>query len=846
MIDEAAQGAELKSDEAASDVATGERVENGPEASFELLKARLDKALNDIERIKDERDEYKRQFNLIVKSASWRLTKPLRQIIKAKRFVFPMTSSTEFKLKPVVFRGLDRVGSDFIINGSMPTLDLEFEADNSVISNLPAGFYSFDAKIETPKGTLFFFLYFGRHQKSIKAFNETERVFLSFDSLKQAKQMIQIPEGVRYLRLQVYDFDGQFSISDLRIRHLGSLNILSLLFNTSIRPLLTNPQLLASKIRKAWYCFREGGLLSLKNKLLGGRVSDNYNDWVARFDSFSDGDCERIRIAAEKLDYKPLISIVTPVFNPPINHFRACLDSVINQGYENWELCLSDDCSTDPEVRSVINQYCANDARIKAVFRDSSGHISAATNSALEIATGEYVAFLDHDDELTPDALYMVARELNLHPDAQLIYSDEDKKTSAGMRINPHFKSDWNIELLTQQNYVCHLLVIRKSAIDAVGGLRSEFDGAQDWDLILRVGERLRQEQIRHIPHILYHWTLIPSSTAQSTTAKPYVLEAQCKAVQEHLDRTGQHAKALIWHSISHINIDRSVPVPAPKVSLVILTRDKLSLLKPCVDSLLKETKYRNFEVIIVDNGSVKSETFRYFDEIQIAHSNVRVIRDERPFNFSALNNFGARYCSGEILGFLNNDLKFTHGEWLDRMVAQAIREGVGVVGARLLFPSNLLQHGGVILGIGGVAGHNHKGRPKEDPGYFNRAILSQNLSAVTAACILLRREVFEKIQGFDEKLSVAFNDVDLCLRIREAGFQVIYEPRAELYHYESASRGYENTAEKFERFEREIATMKKRWLPKLANDPFYNPNLTNLSEDFAFAFPPRVQRFWR
>jgi glycosyltransferase involved in cell wall biosynthesis len=759
--------------------------------------------------------------------------------------VLPLVGRVEFPLRPVICRSLAVKGDQYAITGPTPALELEFNAGAVGKDGIRPGVYSFDAHVETPKGTLCFFLYLGRASDSGKGFSEGERFLLRFDDQKKGSQLIRIPAGIRYLRLEVYDFDGQFGISDIKLRHLGSLNVASMVFNSTIRPLLANPRLLISKTRKAYHCVREGGFIALKAKLFGGRVADNYGDWVTRFDSFSKDDVERIRNAAQRLDRKPKISIVTPVFNPPTQHFRACVDSVLNQGYQNWELCLSDDCSTDPEVRKVIEEYCAKDQRITAVFRDSSGHISAATNSALKIATGEFIAFLDHDDELTPDALYLVARELNLHPDAQLLYSDEDKKTSTGIRVNPHFKSDWNPELLTQQNYVCHLLVIKRTAIDEVGGLRSEFDGAQDWDLILRVGEKLSERQIRHIPHVLYHWTLIPSSTAQSTAAKPYVLEAQRKAVQEHFDRTGQPATASIWHSISHIDVERRVGGADPKVSLVILTRDKLELLKPCVDTLLEKTTYKNYEVIIVDNGSIEEETFQYFDGVQRKHPNVKVVRDESPFNFSALNNFGVKYCSGEVLGFLNNDLKFTRGEWLEKMVAQAVRKEVGAVGARLLFPNNLLQHGGVILGIGGVAGHNHKGRPKEDPGYFNRAILSQNLSAVTAACILLRRDVFEGVKGFDEELSVAFNDVDFCLRIRDAGFRVVYEPRAELYHYESASRGYENTPEKFARFEREIAKMKGRWQPVLAKDPYYNPNLTNLSEDFSFGFPPRVRRAW-
>lgn len=620
---------------------------------------------------------------------------------------------------------------------------------------------------------------------------------------------------------------------------------LSVLKDT-ILPLITNPRLLLAKMRKAFYCVREGGLIALKIRLFGRQGGDNYAQWVARFDSFSSTDKDLMRRGVDKLVRKPKISVVTPVFNPPIDRFRACLDSVLNQCYQNWELCLSDDCSTDSEVGEIIREYCAKDPRVKAVFRDSSGHISAATHSALVISTGEYLAFLDHDDELTPDALYLVAQELNLHPDAQLLYSDEDKKNADGIRVSPHFKSDWNPELLTQQNYICHLLVIKKSAVDGVGGLRSEFDGAQDWDLILRVSENLSEHQIRHIPHILYHWAIIPGSTAQSTAAKPYVLEAQRKVVQEHFDRMRQPATASIRHSVAHVNVERRVDGAHPKVSLVILSKDNLSFLKPCVDSLFTITTYRNFEVLIVDNGSVEAECLRFFEEVQHRYPSVRVVRYEHPFNFSALNNIGVTHCSGEVLGFLNNDLKFTKSDWLERMVAQVVREEVGAVGARLLFPTNLLQHGGIILGIDGVAGHSHKGCLKEDPGYFSRAILTQNLSAVTAACMLVRREVFNRVGGFDESLGVAFNDVDLCLRIRAAGFNVVYEARAEVYHYESASRGYENSPEKLARFERERSIMKTRWSATLASDPYYNPNLTRMTEDFSLAFPPLTPRPWR
>lgn len=818
--------------------------ENG-KVSIEALEARLDSALKELEVARGEREEYKRKFELVTNSSSWKITKPLRVVTKNTRSLFPLYRSRPYQVSLSVFRSLERSGNSFVIAGPTPTIDINLTENLPTPFKFKPGWYSFDARVKTPKGTLFFFLYLGRHKGNEKGFSETERFLLAFDDGKPSRQLLWIPEGVSCLRLEVYDFDGEFSIESPELRAIGSVNVAGLIFKNQIVPLLREPSVLFGKLRKAWHCFREGGLPALKAKVFGGRVTTNYNEWVQRFDALSESDLNSVRKAADDLAKQPKISIITPVFNPPISHFRLCLDSVLGQAYQNWELCLADDCSTDPEVRKVIEEYRAKDSRIKVVYREKSGHISAASNSAISIATGDYLAFLDHDDELTLDALYLVALEINKHPDAQLIYSDEDKKTATGMRINPHFKSDWNPELLLHQNYICHLLVIKKAAVDKVGGLRSGFDGAQDWDLILRVSETLKEEQIRHIPHILYHWTIIAGSTAQSTSAKPYVLEAQAKAVQEHLDRTGQHARAKIWHSISHIAVDRLIQSSEPKVSLVILTRDKVKLLRQCVDTLLAKTSYKNYEVVIVDNGSVEPETFAYFEQLK-KYPQVKVVRDERPFNFSALNNVGVKHCSGEVLGFLNNDLEFTKPAWLEKMVAQALRKDVGAVGARLLFPNNLLQHGGVIIGIGGVAGHNHKGRPREDFGYFNRAILSQNLSAVTAACLLMRRDVFERIKGFDEQLSVAFNDVDLCLRIREAGFKIVYEPEAELYHHESASRGYENTAEKFARFEREVETMKTRWKEKLRVDPYYNPNLTNLSEDFVFAFPPRVQRAWR
>lgn len=813
----------------------GNPAESSSDERLRRVEAQLARALDELEATRKARDELEEHFQEVVASRSWRITEPLRQFTKLRRALFPLFRSRSLQLSARPLRSLLQSGELFRINGASPALSLDCGT-----LPCPNGWVDLSATVRTAKGTLFFYLYMGVEG----VFQETDRLLLSFDDNELTHHPIYIPRDVNELRLDVYDFDGSFELSKLQMRELGSLQVLWSLMRKFVVPLRNDPKIFWIKVKRGLSVLRHGGFTALRAKLLGGRVTNNYSEWVQRFDNFELNDSEKVAKAASQLKAKPKISIITPVFNPPERHLRDCLDSVLAQGYPEWELCLADDASTLPHVRTVLEEYKTKDSRIKVVYRERSGHIAEASNSALDLAGGDYVAFLDHDDELTVDALYMVAKQLNETPNAQLLYSDEDKKTGYGMRINPHFKSDWNPELLLQQNYVCHLLVLKKSLIDSINGFRKGFDGAQDWDLILRASEQLKDTDIVHIPHVLYHWKIIAGSTAQATSSKPYVLEAQRKAVQEHLDRIGCKAEVSIRPEISNLEIQRALPSVQPMVSIIILTRDKLDHLSRCVESIFDKSSYKNFEVIIVDNGSMEPKTKHYFEKLK--QRGVIILHEDSPFNFSALNNLAARHAKGSVLAFLNNDLEVINEDWLERLSAHCLQKGVGAVGARLLFPNKLLQHGGVIIGIGGVAGHNHKGRPHDDPGYFNRAILSQNLSAVTAACMIMPREAFDAIDGFDEQLSVAFNDVDLCLRLRAAGYKIVYEPAAELYHYESASRGYENTAAKFERFEREIELMKERWGKTLLSDPYYNPNLTQLSEDFMFAFPPRVTRGWR
>lgn len=574
----------------------------------------------------------------------------------------------------------------------------------------------------------------------------------------------------------------------------------------------------------------------------GGAIGGTYTHWLRLFSEMNAGRVRALRAASAGFLHKPRISIILPVFNTPEIWLHKAIDSVIGQYYENWELCIADDCSSETSVRRVLDAYRDGDHRIKVVFHDSNQHISAASNSALKLATGEFVAFLDHDDELTPDALLWVVNEINLFPDAALIYSDEDKLTTSGEREDPYFKPDWNPDLLLSQNFVCHLAVYRSDWVRQLGGLRTGFEGAQDYDLVLRFVEKAHAQQIRHIPRVLYHWRTIPGSTALSEVAdaKPYAVQAAIRSIGEHLERSGVAATVTeSTESPGSYRVQYKLPEIRPLVSLIVLTRNGLALLRQCMDSILDKTSYSPYEIIVVDNGSDEQETLEYLADLQ-ARKVARVIRDDRPFNFPALNNLAVREARGTIIGLLNNDIEVITPDWLGEMVSHALRPEIGAVGARLWYPDDTLQHGGVIL-VGGVAGHANKHLPKGHQGYCRRGVLIQNYSAVTAACMVLRKEVYVSAGGMDEGLAVAFNDVDFCLKIRSLGYRNLWTPYAELYHHESATRGYEDTPEKQARFRQEILAMKKRWGNLLENDPAYNPNLSLSREDFSLSFPPRL-----
>ena len=573
----------------------------------------------------------------------------------------------------------------------------------------------------------------------------------------------------------------------------------------------------------------------------GGFDRTDYAEWIRRYDTLTKESRTTMRDRIDNFVHKPLISVVMPVYNPKPAWLIQAIDSVRKQIYPHWELCIADDASTDKAIRPILERYAKKDLRIKIVFREKNGHISAASNSALELATGAWVALLDHDDLLSEHALFWVADSINQNPGAGLIYSDEDKFDKSGRRFDPYFKCEWNVDLFYSHNLITHLGAYRADLLNDIGGFREGLEGSQDYDLALRCIERLEPNQIYHIPRILYHWRVHDESTAKSGDAKPYALRAGKKALDEHFRRQGVNAIAELLE-FGMYRMRYVLPDPMPLVSLIILTRNGLQFLQRCIESILKKTTYPNYEILVIDNASDDPAIYRYFKEIE-ADARIRVVRDDRPFNFSVLNNAAVKLVRGEVVGLLNNDLEVISPEWLSEMVSHALRPGMGAVGARLWYPNNTLQHGGVVIGLGGVAGHSHKHLPQKMPGYFWRANLIQNYSAITAACLVIRKSVFEKVGGLNEAdLQVAFGDVDFCLRVREAGYRNIWTPYAELYHHESATRGHENTPEKQKRFVKEVTYMKQQWGDTLLRDPAYSPNLTLDHEDFSLAWPPRIE----
>ena len=530
-----------------------------------------------------------------------------------------------------------------------------------------------------------------------------------------------------------------------------------------------------------------------------------------------------------KFDYEPLISIVVPTYNTPENFLREMIDSVINQTYSNWELCIADG-SNDEKTISILKEYKSKYENIKVKYLESNEGISGNTNQALELVQGEYIGLFDHDDLLTPNALYEIVKAINENDKPDFVYTDEDKVDENGTEFfDPHFKPDWSPDTLRSYNYICHFSVFKGSLLDKVGKFRSEFDGSQDHDLILRLTES--SNNIVHIPKILYHWRVHKNSVASGSGAKPYAYEAAKKAIQSHLDRCNIIGSVEDGLFIGSYKVNYKI-MDTPKISIIIPNKDHKEDLEKCIESIVKKTSYNNYEIIVVENNSETNEIFDYYNEINNKY-NVKILHWKGEFNYSAINNFGIKDSIGEYIVLLNNDIEIISENWIEEMLMFSQRRDVGIVGAKLYYQDDTIQHAGVILGIGGVGSHAHRTLYREDPGYFGRAKIVQNLSAVTAACLMIRKDVLDEVQGLDEKFKVAFNDVDLCMKVREKGYLVVFTPYAEMYHYESKSRGAEDTAEKKKRFEGEINRFKDKW-GLFLEDPYYNKNLTLDKEDFS------------
>jgi O-antigen biosynthesis protein len=553
---------------------------------------------------------------------------------------------------------------------------------------------------------------------------------------------------------------------------------------------------------------------------------DEYRRWIAKNEP---GEAELKRQRTHRFSRSPKISIVVPAFNPPAEYLEAMIESVRAQTYGNWELCLAD-ASTKEYVRPVLEKAAASDPRIKIAFLESNGGIVGNSNAAAAMTTGGFIGLLDHDDTLAPFAFFDIVAALNDQPDADFLYSDEDKLDTHGGRVEPNFKPDWSPETLRSRNYICHLTVIKRDLFEKLGGFRAGFDGSQDYDLVLRASEQARQ--IVHVPRVLYHWRMHAASTAFAKSTKNYAYDAGKRAVAEHLTRLAIDASVHdgpilgTYQVVYHL---RSQPL----VSIVIPNKDQAALLSRCMESLAKSS-YANYEVVIVENGSQLPETHAYYRELA-KQPHVRIVEWSRPFNYAAVNNFAAAQARGELLLFLNNDTEAINPDWLETMVKQAVQPGVGAVGAKLYYADDTIQHAGIVLGMGGVAGHSHLFYPRQAQGYMQRLRITQNVAAVTGACLLMPRAVFEKVGGFDEGFVLAFNDVDLCLSVLQAGYRVVWTPDAELYHLESKTRGYEDTAEKQARFKREYDLFHLKWAAVLkAGDPYFSPHFRLDRPDFA------------
>lgn len=574
---------------------------------------------------------------------------------------------------------------------------------------------------------------------------------------------------------------------------------------------LVPPKMWGKYIKHFFHRIKERGIKMYNNPF---DVID-YNDWIIT--------CEKKDDYKEQ-KYEPLISVVIPVYNIERKYLSKCLDSILNQSYKNFEICLADDCSTKSETISTLKEYEKKDNRIKVVYRKKNGHISECTNSALKIASGEFIALVDDDDELTPDALYEVVKALNKNKKLDFIYSDEDKIDNTGKRCDPNFKPDYSPDTLLSLNYICHLSVIRKNLIDKVGGFEKKMEGAQDYDLFLKIVEKTNN--IYHIPKILYHWRMVDGSTAKTMSSKNYALEKGKIAIENALKRRKIDGTVRIDEKSLYYIVEYNIK-KQPLVSIIIPTKDYADTLNNCLKSLFDKTTYKNYEVIVMNNNSQEKQTYELFDNYKNNYKNFRVIDANYEFNYSKINNEAVKKAKGEYICLLNNDTEIISPDWLSIMVSYAMQPHIGTVGPKLLYPDNTIQHGGIILGLGGVASHAYMESKRDSIGMYGRLRVPYNYAGVTAACLVVSKKKFIEVNGLEEDLKVAYNDVDFNIKLLKKGYYNVFIPQVEIYHYESKTRGLDTTPKKLERFNKEQDYMYDKWKKYINEDPFYNINFS-------------------
>jgi O-antigen biosynthesis protein len=565
------------------------------------------------------------------------------------------------------------------------------------------------------------------------------------------------------------------------------------------------------------------GPMPLVNVQQIGSDNINYQKFYSR---------EKTKSMLEGFTFTPKISVITPVYNVLPKYLNACIKSVIAQHYQNWELCLYDDGSSNKKTIACLKTWQERDPRIKIQFGNVNKHISLASNEAIKMSSGDYIGLLDHDDELSPIALLEVINSINQNPTVDFIYTDEDFISQNGKYFNPHFKTDFNKALLLTHNYITHFAVIKKELGESICWFREGYEGAQDHDLFLRIIDKTNN--IVHIPKVLYHWRQSETSTSLNYSGKSYADIAARKALTDYSQRNGFKAEIIDGPGLGVYRLKREI-VTSEKVSIIIPFKDQVDLLKDCISSILEKTRYENFEILLISNNSTEEITFEYLELVKKTDSRIKVLEYNKPFNFSAINNWAVEQTDGEFILLLNNDIKIINEGWLEAMIEHIQLENVGIVGAKLLYSDNTVQHAGVIIGILGVAGHSHRFFEDTSIGYFYRPVVIQNLSAVTGACLLTKRKVWHETGGLDEiNFKIAFNDIDYCLKVRSLGYDVVYTPYSRLYHYESKSRGPEDTIEKQKRFTCECKMMIEKWGTNRVPDPYYNVNLTLNSENFS------------